>query len=67
MAQIVGGIGTSHIPAIGLAMARQQCQEPYWKSFFDAYQPVRAWLQAARPTVALVIDWGAGGTGPGGG
>jgi protocatechuate 4,5-dioxygenase beta chain len=55
MSRIVGGIGTSHIPAIGLAMARNQCAEPYWKPFFDAYAPVRAWLQEVRPTVAVVI------------
>ena len=55
MAKIVGGIGTSHIPAIGLAMARNECAQPYWKPFFDAYKPVREWLGAARPTVAVVI------------
>ena len=55
MARIIGGIGTSHIPAIGLAMARKQFDEPYWKPFFQAYQPVRAWLGAARPTVAVVV------------
>ena len=55
MARIVGGIGTSHIPAIGLAMARKQWNEPYWKPFFDAYAPVRAWLAEARPTIAVVI------------
>jgi len=55
MARIVGGIGTSHIPAIGLAMARNQCAEPYWKPFFDAYAPVRTWLDEVRPTVAVVV------------
>jgi protocatechuate 4,5-dioxygenase, beta chain len=55
VARVVGGIGTSHIPAIGLAMARNQCAEPYWKPFFDAYAPVRAWLAEVRPTVAVVI------------
>jgi len=55
MARIVGGIGTSHIPAIGLAMAGNQCAEPYWKPFFAAYAPVREWLDKVRPTVAVVI------------
>jgi protocatechuate 4,5-dioxygenase, beta chain len=55
MARILGGIGTSHIPAIGLAMARRECEQPYWRPFFDAYRPVRAWLEAARPTVAIVV------------
>jgi protocatechuate 4,5-dioxygenase beta chain len=55
VATIVGGIGTSHIPAIGLAMARHQVDEPYWRSFFHAYQPVRAWLDAVRPSIAVVV------------
>jgi len=55
MARIVGGIGTSHIPAIGLAMARNQCDDPYWRPFFEAYKPVRAWVESVRPTVAVVI------------
>jgi protocatechuate 4,5-dioxygenase beta chain len=55
MARIVGGIGTSHIPAIGLAMAKHQCDDPYWRPFFEAYRPVRAWLETVRPTVAIVV------------
>ena len=55
MSRIVGGIGTSHIPAIGLAMARKQFEDPYWRPFFEAYRPVRAWLDAVKPTVAIVV------------
>jgi len=55
MARILGGIGTSHIPAIGLAMARRECEQPYWRPFFDAYRPVRKWLETVRPTVAIVV------------
>jgi protocatechuate 4,5-dioxygenase beta chain len=55
MATIVGGIGTSHIPAIGLAMAKKQYDDPYWRPFFEAYGPVRQWLAEVRPTVAVVI------------
>jgi protocatechuate 4,5-dioxygenase beta chain len=36
-------------------MARNQCDEPYWKPFFDAYAPVRGWLDEVRPTAAVVI------------
>jgi len=55
MATIVGGIGTSHVPAIGGAIARQQQQSPQWKPFFDAYRPAQAWLKAVRPDVAVVF------------
>jgi len=33
MAHIIGGLGTSHIPAIGGAIHRGAQQEPYWKPF----------------------------------
>jgi protocatechuate 4,5-dioxygenase beta chain len=55
MAQILGGIATSHIPSIGKAIARGLQNDPYWKSFFDAFHPVHEWLDAVRPDVAVVI------------
>jgi protocatechuate 4,5-dioxygenase beta chain len=55
MATVLGGITTSHIPAIGGAIAKQKFQEPYWKSFFDAYGKVHSWLDAVKPDVAVVV------------
>jgi protocatechuate 4,5-dioxygenase, beta chain len=55
MATIVGGITTSHIPAIGNAIAKGKQGDPYWKPFFDGYLPVRAWLDAVKPDVAVVV------------
>lgn len=55
MARIVGGITTSHIPAIGNAIAKEMFEDPYWKPFFDGYPPVRAWLDEVQPDVAIVI------------
>ncbi|MBL4808377.1 MAG: protocatechuate 3,4-dioxygenase [Rhodobacteraceae bacterium] len=62
MATIIGGITTSHIPAIGNAIAREQQNNPYWKDFFDGYRPVRDWLDKHKPDVAVVIynDHGLG-------
>ena len=55
MARIVGGITTSHIPAIGKAIQRGKSNDPDWKPFFDGYVPVRAWLDAVKPDVAVVV------------
>jgi protocatechuate 4,5-dioxygenase beta chain len=55
VARIVGGISTSHIPAIGGAIARGVQQEPYWKPFFDGFPPVRRWLDDVKPEVAVLI------------
>ena len=35
MAKIVGGMTTSHIPAIGNAITKGLQNEPYWKPFFE--------------------------------
>jgi protocatechuate 4,5-dioxygenase, beta chain len=55
MADIIGGITTSHIPAIGNAIAGKKQNEPYWKPFFDGYLPVRQWLDAVKPDVAVIV------------
>lgn len=55
MATIVGGVTTSHIPAIGNAIADGRHDDPYWKPFFDGYPPVHAWLEEQRPDVAVIF------------
>ena len=55
MARIVGGLTTSHVPAIGGAIARGLQEEPYWKPFFDGFLPVHQWLQDVKPDVAVVF------------
>lgn len=55
MAKIIGGVTSSHIPAVGNAISQQLTQEPYWKRFFDGYEPAKAWLNAAKPDVVIVV------------
>ena len=55
MANIVGGITTSHVPAIGSAIHKGLQNEPYWKPFFDGFPPVRHWLAGVKPDVAIVF------------
>lgn len=55
MAKIIGGVGTSHIPAIGGAIHKGLQNEPYWKPFFDGFPPVRDWLATARPDVVVMF------------
>jgi protocatechuate 4,5-dioxygenase beta chain len=55
MATIIGGVGTSHIPAIGNAIHKGLQREPYWKPFFDAFPPVHDWLATAKPDVVVLF------------
>lgn len=53
MARIIGGIGTSHVPTIGLAYDRGRQQDPAWSPLFDGYRPVAQWLRDLAPDVLL--------------
>jgi protocatechuate 4,5-dioxygenase beta chain len=55
MARIVGCVTTSHVPAIGGAIARGLQQQPYWKPFFDGFVPIHAWLEHVRPDVVVMF------------
>jgi protocatechuate 4,5-dioxygenase beta chain len=55
MASIVGAITTSHVPAIGRAIAKNLQREPYWKPFFDGFTPVHQWLAEIRPDVVVLL------------
>jgi protocatechuate 4,5-dioxygenase beta chain len=55
MARIIGGIGTTHVPAIGKAIAEGRQQEPYWRPFFSGFDYVREWLDHERPDVAVAF------------
>ena len=55
MAQLIGGITTSHVPAIGRAIARDLQADPYWKPFFDGYPPVHDWLAKVKPDVIVMF------------
>jgi len=55
VAKIIGGLTSSHIPAVGNAIAQGLTQEPYWKRFFDGYEPAKAWLAEAKPDVVIVV------------
>jgi protocatechuate 4,5-dioxygenase, beta chain len=55
MAHIIGAVTTSHVPAIGGAIARGAQQDAYWKPFFDGFTAVHDWLAQARPDIAVVF------------
>jgi protocatechuate 4,5-dioxygenase beta chain len=55
MARIIGGLTSSHIPAVGAAYAKKQFEDPYWKPFFEGYPPVHKWLAEQKPDVAIVF------------
>ena len=55
MARIIGGVGTTHVPSIGNAIAKGLQQDPYWKPFFDGFSGAHKWLAQVKPDVAVVF------------
>ena len=55
MAKIIAGLGTSHVPAIGVAMDTGITDQPYWKPLFAGYGPVREWLAKMKPDVVILV------------
>ncbi|MBN0989098.1 class III extradiol dioxygenase family protein [Amphritea pacifica] len=55
MAKIVGGIGSSHIPAIGVAMDKGLEDTPYWRDFFQSYVPLRKWFNEVDPDILVIF------------
>ena len=55
MAQIIGGVGTSHVPPVGAAIDNDKQLEPYWAPYFEKIQPAREWIAEAKPDVCIVV------------
>jgi hypothetical protein len=55
MAELVGAIGTSHIPAVGVAIDKGRTEEPYWAPYFAKLPPVREWMAKTQPDVCIVV------------
>ncbi len=55
MAQLICGLASSHIPAIGGAIHKGIQADPYWAPFFAGYPPVQKWLGEKKPDVVVIF------------
>jgi len=55
MARIIGGIGTSHVPTIGVAYDKKKQDDPAWAPMFEGYKPVAKWLADKKPDALVVF------------
>lgn len=53
MARIIGGIGTSHVPTIGVAYDKGKQEVPDWAPLFKGYEPAQRWLAEKKPDVLV--------------
>ena len=54
MAEILYGVGTSHVPAIGAAIDNGKEDQPYWAPLFEGYEGARKWMADAQPDVIIL-------------
>lgn len=55
MARIIGGLSTSHVPAIGAAIDLGKTREPYWQPLFAGYEFAKQYLKQVKPDVVILV------------
>ena len=55
MANIVAGVATSHVPAVGAAIDNKRTEEPYWQPVFKGYEPSKKWIAEVKPDVVILV------------
>jgi hypothetical protein len=55
MADLVGGVGCSHVPAVGAAIDKGTTDDPYWAPYFAKVGPARRWMAEVAPDVCIVV------------
>ena len=55
MAKLVGGIGCSHVPPVGIAHDKKITKDGYWSPLFEALPAARKWLKDQAPDVVIVV------------
>jgi gallate dioxygenase len=53
LARIIGGIGTSHVPTIGVAYDKGKQDDPSWAPLFKGYEGAYRWLEEKQPDVLI--------------
>ncbi len=55
MAEIIGGVATSHVPAIGAALDNGKSGEPYWQNVLRGYEFGKKWIVEQKPDVIFLV------------
>ena len=55
MAEVIAGVGSSHVPPIGAAMDHGKTDEPYWAPLFAGYEKAREWMAETNPDVCVLV------------
>jgi protocatechuate 4,5-dioxygenase beta chain len=55
VAELIGGVATSHVPAIGAALDNGKSGDPYWQPIFAGYEFSKRWIAERKPDVIFLV------------
>ena len=55
MARITAGVGSSHVPLLGVAVDQGKAGDDYFKPIFDGYEWTKEWEAREKPDVVILV------------
>ena len=55
MAELISGLTTSHVPAVGAAIDLGKTQEPYWQPIFKGFDFTKQWIAEQNVDVVILV------------
>ena len=55
MAELISGLTTSHVPAVGAAIDRGKTEEPYWQPVFKGFEFTKKWILERNVDVVILV------------
>jgi protocatechuate 4,5-dioxygenase beta chain len=55
MARITAGVGSSHIPLLGVAVDQGKTKDDYFTPIFSGYEWTKEWIKGEKPDVIILV------------
>lgn len=55
MARLTAGVGTSHVPLLGVGIDQNKMDDPYFKPIYAGYEWSKNWIKDAKPDVIILV------------
>ena len=55
MARITAGVGSSHIPLLGVAVDQGKTTDDYFTPIFEGYEWTKEWIKGEKPDVIILV------------
>ncbi|MAK61891.1 MAG: protocatechuate 3,4-dioxygenase [Ponticaulis sp.] len=55
MARLTAGVGTSHVPLLGVGIDQNKMEDPYFKPIYAGYEWSKKWIADEKPDVIILV------------